>query len=90
MTGGDSRVDLSIRYNAACAFSLLSRSGPTSDRERFGRRAVDLLNGLLNANYFRAVKSNDHLDDDNDLDPLRQRADFREFLSKAKAQRPKK
>jgi tetratricopeptide (TPR) repeat protein len=90
MRQADSRGQLSVRYNAACAFSLLSRSGPAGDRERFARRAIELLKELLTAGYFRSPQTNDHLDDDTDLDPLRERPDFREFFARAKAQRPKK
>jgi tetratricopeptide (TPR) repeat protein len=84
------RSQSTVRYNAACAFAQLSRSGSAGDRERFARRAVELLDGLLAANFFRVPQTNNHLDDDTDLDPLRARPDFREFLAKAKAQRPKK
>jgi serine/threonine protein kinase len=74
-----------IRYNLACALAQAAKAGPADDRERHAARAVAVLTELLGGPFFRNARNVTHLDDDTDLDPLRGRDDFKQFLRKAKA-----
>jgi tetratricopeptide (TPR) repeat protein len=85
LKGLDDHVALIVRYNRACAFAQLAKSGPAADRSEYAGKAVAELDGLLDTVYFQIPASRNHLDDDADLDPLRDRDDFKRFLARAKA-----
>src|SRR5262249_22779573 len=71
-----------VRYNLACALAQGVEFGPSANKEENGRKAVALLNELAAGPFFRNPANVSHLDDDTDLDPLRNRADFNKFLAK--------
>ena len=85
----DARTRQTMEYNRACLYARLAEAGPKADQERHAAEAVKCLNDLLKTNYFERQSTRDHLDKDPDLTPLRSRADFQEFVIKAKAVRPK-
>jgi tRNA A-37 threonylcarbamoyl transferase component Bud32/tetratricopeptide (TPR) repeat protein len=71
-----------VRYNLACALALGSRHGPPADRERRATRAVQLLTSLLDGAFYQGPTNAAHVDRDTDLDPVRDRADFRAFRAR--------
>ncbi len=81
------RLNAVIFYNRACLYSLASAAvqkeskRPSSDRdqltEQYARRAVELLRQAASKGY----RDTQHMKSDKDLDPLRGRADFQEFLA---------
>ncbi len=77
-----------IRYNVACAFAQLVEFGPADQREAHATRAVGLLAEVFAARYFAVPGNNAHLDADTDLDPLRERADFRAFMADVRKKHP--
>jgi tetratricopeptide (TPR) repeat protein len=79
-----------VRYNLACALAQWAKVGPADDREKRAARAVAVLIDLLAGPFFRNPGNVAHLDKDTDLDPLRDRDDFKQFLEKAKAVGAKK
>ena len=78
-----------LEYNSACLFAHLSVSGPATERERHALEAVKRLNALLAGSFFEAPINRTHLDDDPDIVPLHGRQDFKRFVERAKAVRPK-
>jgi tetratricopeptide (TPR) repeat protein len=68
-----------VRYNVACALALASRHGAPADREARAARAVRLLVELLDGPLYRGPNNAAHVAADADLDPVRDRADFRAF-----------
>jgi hypothetical protein len=79
-----------LRYNLACGLAQLAAVGPADRREENAAKAVAVLNDLLAGPFFRTPARAAHLDKDPDLDPLRDRDDFKQFLQKAKAGAGKK
>jgi tetratricopeptide (TPR) repeat protein len=62
-------------YNFACIYSVAS--GKFGDRkEEYAGKAIQLLRQAVNAGYSDAA----HIKQDSDLDPLRDRADFQQFM----------
>jgi hypothetical protein len=73
------------QYNVACSWSLASGQGPADRRDRAAAKAVRILADLVDSTEFFALSLNvRHLDRDTDLDPLRGRPDFAEFLARAR------
>jgi hypothetical protein len=63
-------------YNFACVYAVAS--GKSADRKmEYADRAMELLRTAVNAGFKDAA----HLKQDRDLDPLRDRADFRQLLA---------
>jgi hypothetical protein len=79
-----------VNYNWVCAYSILSKTGPADRREDRAARAVGLLHDLLQGTYFRNPVNADHLDKDEDLDPIRDRPDYRAFRQKVRELSAKK
>jgi tetratricopeptide (TPR) repeat protein len=77
-----------VRYNVACAFALASRSGDPAERERRAARAVRELDTLAGAGYFKHPARTKHFRGDTDLDPLRDRDDYKKFVAKLPAGKP--
>jgi serine/threonine protein kinase len=88
-------------YSLACVWAVSAGaarresapSGRERDRraDRYAARAVELLTKALPAGYFRDPSKVAALKSDKDLDPLRQRADFRQLLRAVeKKEDPKK
>ncbi|MFO0850063.1 MAG: serine/threonine-protein kinase [Gemmataceae bacterium] len=73
-----------VRYNWACAHAQLAKSGPAADQAGRAERAVQQLVALLAGPYFRNPVNAAHLDKDTDLDPVRGRADYKEFREKVR------
>src|SRR5262249_39559334 len=83
------------RYNLACLLALCGAAAardaalPLPLRERLAeahaRRAVGQLSLADRAGYFKQPANREHLDRDGDLDSLRDRADFRAFVSGLRA-----
>ena len=85
----DPRTKQALSYNGACLFALMAESGPAADRERNALEAVKRLDALLAGSFFEIPINRTHLDDDPDLVPLHDRQDFKNFVERAKAVRPK-
>jgi tetratricopeptide (TPR) repeat protein len=72
-------------YNLACVAALASAAAGSDVRlaEEYARRAMALLGRAEAGGYFRQPGALQHArKTDTDLDPLRQRSDFREFMSR--------
>ncbi|MFO0806765.1 MAG: serine/threonine-protein kinase [Gemmataceae bacterium] len=68
--------DLGAWYDFACVYALAS--GRASDmREAYGYRSVELLRQAINSGWKNLV----HIKNDSDLDPLRDREDFRALVA---------
>jgi serine/threonine protein kinase len=74
-----------VRYNVACAYAQASRFGEPEYREKAGARAVAELETLARAGHFTLPGKVALAETDPDLDPLRDRADFKQFLVRLKA-----
>jgi serine/threonine protein kinase len=75
-----------VIYNIACLYAQAATLGPAADKDRYAAKAVELLNRVLATSDFLSKASNvAHLDKDTDLDPLRERPDFQDFLKRARA-----
>lgn len=84
----DRLADHNTVYNAACVFSVASATVRQDNRltiaaqtelsEKYAQRAVDLLRQAIETGYADL----EHLQRDEDFDPLRMRADFRMLLLK--------
>ena len=73
-----------ILYDVACCYSVavtMSESG--ANRERYGKRAVELL-GLAGEKEFFDDAMRKHAATDGDLDALRSRTDFKQLVDKYK------
>jgi tetratricopeptide (TPR) repeat protein/tRNA A-37 threonylcarbamoyl transferase component Bud32 len=91
----DARRKQDILYEMACIHSLASEAARQdkalvpADRdqqaERHAADAVGLLVQLHTAGYFKSAAALKHAKKDKDLDPLRSRADYREWLAKVEA-----
>jgi tetratricopeptide (TPR) repeat protein len=66
-----------ILYNAACVFALARRAD----------KAITLLNRLQSRGYFATADNLNNLRTDKDLDPLRQRDDFKALLGEQTAKK---
>jgi tetratricopeptide (TPR) repeat protein len=87
--GLDNRAAQTVRYNWACVYAVLARTGPPADRMKYADSAMTILSELLKTPYFQSAPMANHLDVDSDLDALRGRDDFQEFVRRAKALRDK-
>jgi hypothetical protein len=74
-----------VRYDVACALSLASRYGTPEEREARAAKAVKLLTELLDGPFYRGPTNAAHVDKDDDLDPVRDRDDFKAFRAKLPA-----
>jgi hypothetical protein len=68
-----------VKYNVACAFAVAS-SLDNEKQDTYANRATELLNELGAADYFQQKHRLENLMRDTDMDPIRERADFRAFL----------
>jgi serine/threonine protein kinase len=70
-------------YNAACAFALASQdaSANSEERNKRGEYAVSLLRRIAGKGYFLSEKKTHDLETDHDLDAIRERADFKQFVA---------
>jgi hypothetical protein len=75
-----------VRYNEACAYSWASVRGPEAEREEWGAEAVRALEKLREDGYFKSPRTLSHLGADPDLNPIRNRADYRAFRAKLPAE----
>ena len=74
-------------YNAACAYSLASANEQDAEkRERNAARAVELLRQSQTVGYFQNAAKAANVHKDTDLDPIRNREDFRLWLSQLEKQ----
>jgi tetratricopeptide (TPR) repeat protein len=73
-----------LYYGAACAFALSSAAAKDDAKlcEKYAARAVELFRELQTEGYFEREKNAARLKKDADLDPLRQRDDFRKLLAR--------
>jgi serine/threonine-protein kinase len=67
-------------YNAACVFSLASVKSPTAAREQRAARAVELLRQAIAKGYKNVAR----LKTNRQLDPLRNRDDFKKLMQELK------
>ena len=67
----------SQRYSQACYIALLIPVSPPAARDSLGLEAISELRLAIEAGYDNL----DGMDRDSDLDPLRDRADFRELMA---------
>ena len=72
-------------YNAACVYSLASIDDKVTSEERNRRQlqAINYLSRIANNGYFKGGKQGRELRTDQDLDPLRGRAEFQAIIAKA-------
>jgi tetratricopeptide (TPR) repeat protein len=77
-------------YNVACVFALCARevtqNPPASGEqaklaEKYAARSVELLQTAQAAAYFNNAANVEHMKKDSDLDPLRERADYKKLLA---------
>jgi serine/threonine-protein kinase len=73
-------ADEGALYDSACIMALASAEGPTVLRNQYARRSVELLRQAVAKGY----KDFAHMKKDPDLDPLRNRADFKKLIEQAK------
>jgi tetratricopeptide (TPR) repeat protein len=72
-------------YAAACAFALcVPLADKDEARDKLAARAIELLKQAVAKGYNNAA----HMKQDTDLDPLRQRDDFKKLLAELDRQRP--
>src|SRR5262245_25710308 len=73
-------------YDLACACSLAAGAAKadTALAEKYAARAVALLVRAKQANFFADQRQVAHLEQDSDIDPLRQRTDYKAFLAELK------
>ena|GEM_PF-1929330 len=93
----DGREPVYSEYNHACVFSLAIRavqadhSLSAADRqklaEQFGREAVARLTRMKADGFFRSPGMADYLKRDTDMDPLREREDFRALVLEVERER---
>jgi serine/threonine-protein kinase len=90
---GDSLYDLACVLALAGAAAARDARMPGSERrslaEKHAARAIALLEQARGKGFFKDTKRVDHLKKDSDLDCLRQRADYQEFLASLEAKKPK-
>jgi tetratricopeptide (TPR) repeat protein len=72
-----------VKYNVVCGYALVAAQVEEM-REAYAAKAVSLLNELKDVGFFSIKARLDHLGVDNDLDPLRERDDFKAFLESTK------
>jgi serine/threonine-protein kinase len=87
---GQKGVSGAILYDAACILSLASTAANKDEKlkaeerkalaERYATRAVVLLTRTKTAGFFKNADNVAHMKKDTDLDPLRQRDDYKQFL----------
>lgn len=65
-----------VLYNAACTYSLYSTKLKGTEADKMAETAVKALQRSMEAGWADA----DHAEQDGDLDPLRERKDFQEWL----------
>jgi tetratricopeptide (TPR) repeat protein len=75
-------------YNLACTLSLSASAAGGAPGEKCAARAVEVLTQLHEADYFRAPAKIKHMKADPDLDPLRERADYRSLVAKLDSIKP--
>jgi hypothetical protein len=71
-------------YNFACVYAVASGKD-AAKREEYAARAVELLGRAVAGGYNDA----NHMAKDADLDPLRDRDDFKKLLADVRAKAPK-
>jgi tetratricopeptide (TPR) repeat protein len=78
------RLPAEMLYNLACVVSLCAAAAKDDAglAERYAARAVELLARAEAAGFFNDASGAEHLDNDTDLDALRERNDFRKFVGK--------
>jgi hypothetical protein len=75
-----SSVTPALKYNIACLYAQAVQFGPREKQEEFSLKAISFLTELMNTtDYFRPKANILHLDGDTDLDPIRNRPDYRKF-----------
>jgi tetratricopeptide (TPR) repeat protein len=78
-----------VRYNVACAYSQATLFEPSDERERAAAKAIDVLADLDRAGHFTLPGKVVLVETDSDLDPLRDRADFKLLLARVKEKGPR-
>jgi len=69
------------KYNLACVYAQGSKhQADAAEKERWAARAVRMLEDLYRSRYFTRDLEINHLSVDADLDPLRERPDFKAFM----------
>lgn len=70
----------SAKYNVACAYSLASLKTDEKNRERYQKKAVEILDTIRRNGYFSTPVRINELRTDADFAPIRMRADFQALL----------
>jgi tetratricopeptide (TPR) repeat protein len=81
--GGSPNWDANTWYNFACVYSIASVKIADKQQE-YADRAMELLHKAVQAGWTDAT----HIAEDTDLDPLREREDFKKLLSSLDQPRP--
>jgi tetratricopeptide (TPR) repeat protein len=74
-----------VRYNIACAYAQAVRSAPPAERDAWVGKAIRELQGLEKAGYFRGPSRLLNMGRDPDLDPVRDRPEFKALLERVGA-----
>jgi len=75
--------DSAVLFNLACVYAITS--GKTTDKQhQYADRAMELLNNAIAAGYNKA----DSMAKDIDLDPIREREDFKQLLQSLNDKQP--
>jgi len=77
-----------VRYNVACAYAQAARFGEPADRQMWATKAFESLIALADLGHFTLPGKVALVEKDTDLDPLRDRTDFQQFLARVKGSRP--
>jgi tetratricopeptide (TPR) repeat protein/serine/threonine protein kinase len=80
-----------LLYDAGCVYSLAAAAAKEAkQRQAYAGQALTLLRRAQSAGFFKDRAKVEYLKKDTDLDPLRQREDFREFVAELEAAAEKK
>ena len=79
-------LDAGSLYNSACVFALCAAATKNDDsqKQECADRAMEMLNQAVKAGWKDAA----HIKKDTDLDPLREREDFKQLLLKLESSQP--
>ncbi len=78
----------SVHYNVACAYAQAMPVSKSEDREKLATQAMTTLFELARVRHFTLPEKIELVETDTDLDPLRNREDFRKFMTQLKAAPP--
>jgi hypothetical protein len=75
----------SVHYNVACAYAQAMPISKSEDRESLASKAMNKLLELAQVRHFTLPEKIELVETDSDLNPLRERDDFKRFLAQLKS-----